>query len=101
MLSANDYYLVEVQGLEWTYVLEELIIFPKKDSLDLGIDVILNLEQQNPIYYLNKAKFSAELLAAKFGVTVEQIKGSKVIRLTPYEESGDLPRATVPGFGRA
>lgn len=65
MLSVEEYYVVEVHGAEWQYVVQERVILTIKDRVPE--DAILSLEMSYPVYYLRRDKFPAELLARSFG----------------------------------
>lgn len=99
MLSVEEYYVVEVHGAEWQYVVQERVILTVKDRVPE--DAILSLEMSYPVYYLRRDKFPAELLARSFGASVEQITEAKVIRLDPFEVSSDLPSPTTTDWGTA
>lgn len=99
MLDAKEFYVIEALAMEWRYVIERTIILPTE-----GVtpdDAVMSLEMPYPVYYLSRARFPAKLLAEKFGTTEEFIENSKIIRLEPYEVSGDLPSPNVNEIGTA
>lgn len=99
-VSHEDYWFIQIGGIEWTYILQKLIEKHLKDQPIAEKPIILGqTSDQQTIFMLRKKFLPAEALAAATGLSLDTVNTTPTLKLTVKPK--DLPEATVPYWGTA
>lgn len=92
MIKARDHWVFMVESSDWHFVLGRIEdeFFPE-DDLDLkDFGTIISGDGASKICWLRRSRVPIEVVAVRFGLTVDQVRSSRLIHLKP------LPPPPVP-----
>lgn len=100
-VTHDEYWFIQVSGIEWTYVIQQLIEKHLKDVPMTERPIILGATvKQEPIWMLRKKFLPAEVIVKATGITLETVLKEPTLKLSVSEKKG-LPKATVEYWGTA
>lgn len=86
--------------VEWHYLCDKLM---KSVEVKEADDWIVNVHQDTGdyVYLLHKRRFTSDMVARTFGLTVEQVEKMDIITLKSPKARPDLPAPNVSYWGEA
>ncbi len=102
LVSAGEHWVFAVEGADWHWVLERIEdeFFPEADldMMDFGT-IFADGHDTAPVCWARRARVPVEVVAARFGLSIAQVKAARIILLKPLPE---LPvKPTVDYYGEA
>jgi hypothetical protein len=100
-VTHEEYWFIQVSGLEWTYVIQKLIEKHLKEIPIAEKPIILgSTVEQEPIWMLRKKFLPAEAIAHATGIKLETVLSEPTLKLSVTPKEG-LAKPTVEYWGTA
>lgn len=101
--SLDDYWQVTLVGNDWQRMFGIWLAAESDKAVFKPGEVYQGYHKgsQDPVFWLRKDRFPAEVVAPRFGITPEALTEGRYLTAYPTEGMNEDALATVPGFGRA
>ncbi len=101
LTDSGDYWMFVVEGDDWRFVLSRIQeeFFPAEREGEEGFGMIFPSDNAAPVCWARRSRLPVEVVAARFGLTVEAVRAARMIHLRPLPEPPVQP--TVDYYGEA
>lgn len=99
-INKADYWFLQVEGIEWAYVLSEKITKGFEDRKADERAMFMIVVDDTNIYAVKRSLVPIELIMKYTGMSKDVIEKAEVLKLT-VKPRPDLPKPTVPYWGEA
>lgn len=99
-ITHEEYWFIQVSGVEWTYVIQKLIEKHLKSVPISEKPIILGqTADEKPIFMLRKKFLPVEAIVQATGIALDTVMNTPTLMLTVSKK--DLPAPTVDYWGQA
>ncbi len=99
MITAKEHWLFAVESPDWHFVLNRIEdeFFPE-EALDLkDFGTIISGDGASKICWLRRSRVPVEVVAVRFGLTIKQVRASRLIHLKPLPPMPVAPTVSYAG----